>query len=568
MASAESRMQRPCQPLSTTLKNDCRVPRQHSLKKRFFASIGLLIALFLILAAGAVWQLMATNARIARTVELHGQRSDHAHRLNASFLDWSGQLRALLVFSDPEDVKAQLVSLQAAQARYKEIEQQLSNSLKQDSSGATHARELLAQIISVRESVSPAYDAAVQSAMGGAGVEGALAVLLPAEAAEIRWRELTSAMVDLAWQDNLAELELARQTLRQSIVALLATTVAAIVFALVMASSLIKRMTRPVNEVVQVAERIADGHLNTSIPRQETVEFDRLSAAMAAMQQRLRTTVLALRTSSDSVHGASREIQAGSLNLSERTEQASIRLQNTASALQKLGDAVRTSADSARFASALAGGGRHEAKLGDEAVGRLDAQMQHIAVTAKRITEIVEVIDGIAFQTNVLALNASVEASRAGENGRGFAVVAAEVRLLAKRAGEAAGQIRALSADTAASIEAGATSVAEAGRTVTRLLETTTGVARKIESIADASAQQSDLLSSIDEDISQLDGATHQNAALAEQLAAAASSLQSRSNGLQVMMTGFTVGDENTEKVEPTQRVNIFSSGTTEQVES
>jgi len=260
------------------------------------------------------------------------------------------------------------------------------------------------------------------------------------------------------------------------------------------------------------------------------------------MQDRLRTSVRALARSADSVQGASREIGAGSQHLSDRAEHAASRLAETASAVRGLRTTLAESVGAAREASALAGGAQRGAQQGHAAVALLVAQMQSIEATAKRITEIVEAIDGIAFQTNVLALNASVEAARAGDHGRGFAVVASEVRELARRAAEAAGQIRRLSAETSTRIGEGAASVADVDSTVNQLVETARGVAQTIEGIATTTARQSEVLGRIDDTVLQLDSTTQQNSALAEQLTATALSLQERAAELQDIIAGFHAG--------------------------
>jgi methyl-accepting chemotaxis protein len=519
-----------------------------SVRWRLQLGFGLLVALLVALAAGSVWQLRSMGLQIERIVEGHNHRSDLAHRLNAAQLEWMERLRALLTVSDPEDQKAQQTELLAAQRRYVDAETALAKALTDGSDGAAALQDQLKEVQGLREAISPAYDAATRSALNGAGTEGALALLLPAEATEVRWRQQIGAMVDAAADASRAEFEAARRRQRVAMLAVAGTAAAAVLVALVMAASLVRSITRPVSAAVFMAEAIAQGRLDGHVEVQRHDEFGRLATAMATMQQRLRDSVLALRQSSDAVLYASNEIGAGSRHLSTRTEQAAAQLDATNASVQRLTEALASSVQAARSASTLAGSARSEAQQGDAAVARLMAQMQHVAVVAQRITEIVKVIDGLAFRTNLLALNASVEAARAGEQGRGFAIVAAEVRALAQQSAEAAGQIRALSDETSSSITQGALSVREAGATVNRLVETADAVARTIEGVATTSAQQSDVLTRVDGTLVQLDSATQQNSALAEELAAAAMSLQGRAQELRAAMGGFHLGG--TEEVE------------------
>ncbi len=515
--------------------------RQLGVRQRLLLGVGSMIALLLVLVGGAVWQLREMSLQLHTIVQGHGHRGELAHELHAAQLKWMERLRALLVVSDAEDLKAQLGELKAAERHYREAEAAFAEAVR-DTPALEAMRTQLGEVVKLREATAPAYESATKSMLTGVGTEGALALLLPAETAEARWRELIGSLVQTASRAIQTEFDEATRRQRLATVGLSAVAAVAIAAALVMAVGLVRGITRPIAAAVTVAEGIAQGRLDEPIDVGRSDEFGRLAVAMAAMQDRLRTSVRALRHSADSVQGASREIGAGSQHLSDRAELAAGRLAETASAVRGLRTTLADSVGAAREASALAGGAQRGAQQGHAAVARLVAQMQSIEAAARRITEIVEVIDGIAFQTNVLALNASVEAARAGDHGRGFAVVASEVRELARRAAEAAGQIRRLSAETSTSIGQGAASVADVDSTVNQLVETARGVAQTVEGMANTTAQQSEVLARINDTVLQLDGTTQQNAALAEQLTATAMALQDRAGELQEIIAGFQVG--------------------------
>ncbi len=501
-----------------------------SLRRRMALSFGALVAMLLLLEASALWQMRELSQQLSRIVEIHNARAELAHRLHAAQLDWMGQLRALVVLTEPEDLKAQQAALREAHQRYGEAEQALAVALAD--SDAAPLQERLADIVRLRTEVEPALESTARTANAGMGPEAALALLIPAEGAAQRWRELIDGIVVQAGEANRAEYAAAQSRQHWAMAASAAVAVAAWLLATVMALALMRSVTRPLAEAVAVAERIAEGQLDSPVRLDRRDEFGRLLQAIATMQQRLREMVSGLQDSGRAVDGASAEIGVGSQELSMRTEQAAARLQQTATSLRALSQTVAQSAREAREASAQADAVREEAKLGHEAGTQVLRRMQDIADASRRITEIVGVIDGIAFQTNLLALNAAVEAARAGEQGRGFGVVAAEVRNLAGRAAEAAGQIRSLSAEVAASVEQGTHGAEQAGATVGRLAAAATRVAQTMQAMAEAASVQTTGLQEVDRAVAELDRSTQHNAALAEQLASATSGLKDQAGAL------------------------------------
>ncbi|SFD92497.1 methyl-accepting chemotaxis protein [Paracidovorax konjaci] len=291
-------------------------------------------------------------------------------------------------------------------------------------------------------------------------------------------------------------------------------------------------ITRPIREAVGVAQGVAAGDLTMAIAPRGRDEAGQLMEALAGMRDSLSDVVGGVRANAQSVATASAEIEQGNIDLSSRTEEQASALEQTAASMEQLGSTVRQNSDNAHQASALAQDAASAAARSGEAVGTMVGTMHQIDDASRRISDIIGLIDGIAFQTNILALNAAVEAARAGEQGRGFAVVASEVRSLAQRSASAAKDIKELIATSARRVQDGSQQAEQAGAAVQSAMELIQKVASIVSEISIATREQSDGVSQVGEAVVQMDQTTQQNAALVEQSAAAASSLKAQAEHL------------------------------------
>ena len=304
---------------------------------------------------------------------------------------------------------------------------------------------------------------------------------------------------------------------------------------------LVRTIINPVKSLIGMAETIAEGDLTHEVRVDRGDELGKLQQALSDMRSELADMVTKANQGADSVQTAAAEIASGNLDLSQRTETTAAHVQQTNSAITELGVAVRHSAESASTANQLAQQAAQVAQRGGEVVGQVVETMQQINTSSKKISDIIGVIDGIAFQTNILALNAAVEAARAGEQGRGFAVVAGEVRSLASRSAEAAKEIKSLIGASVERVETGTRLVADAGSTMQELVGNVNRVSDVIGEISASTAEQTEHLAGVGESMVQLDQMAQSNAALVEEGAAAAESLKDQAVKLHALVSKYRV---------------------------
>ncbi|MDM7482105.1 MAG: methyl-accepting chemotaxis protein [Halomonas sp.] len=330
----------------------------------------------------------------------------------------------------------------------------------------------------------------------------------------------------------------------------IAVIIVALLTIVLVRMAMVRSIVKPLDEAVVHFERIAENNLSTRVDLRGSNEIGKLFSAMQRMQNGLAATVATVRDSSGSIYIGAREIAGGNADLSSRTEQQAASLQETAASMEQLTQTVKQNADNARQASTLANDASGKAVEGGDVVDQVISTMHGISSSSQQVADIINVIDSIAFQTNILALNASVEAARAGEQGRGFAVVASEVRNLASRSAEAAKEIKRLIDASTAQVNEGSQLVEKAGATMREVVGSVRRVTDIMDEISAASQEQSAGIEQVNQAVAQMDEVIQQNAALVQEASAAASSLEEQAERLEGVVAAFRL-EQGSERRQP-----------------
>ena len=320
----------------------------------------------------------------------------------------------------------------------------------------------------------------------------------------------------------------------------LVTLIIGISLSILVTKSILKDLGGEPSYAIKVAQTIAAGDISQRVKFKEG-DNSSVLYNLCIMRKGLQSMVGEVRAGADSIRNAAVEIAQGNQDLSNRTESQASSLEETTVAMQELNDTVNRNAQSTMHAQKLVNSTVKTANEGEKVFTEVVDNISQIKDSSKKISEIIAVIDSIAFQTNILALNAAVEAARAGEQGRGFAVVASEVRNLAQRSASAAKEIKGLIGDSVEKVEKGVGLVNKASLTITEMLTNIESVSEVVNNISSASKEQALSIGEVAKAVEQMDNTTQQNAALVEEAAAASDMLQNQTQHMTQLVDKFII---------------------------
>ena len=498
---------------------------------RLALGFSLLIALMLGLTAIGINRVANINGSLTTIGDLNSVKQRYAINFRGSVHDRAIALRDVTLVATQEQVRAEVDLIDKLAGNYAQSAAPLDKMFAATAVSAEE-RAALEQIKAVEARALPLTAKVIALRTADQREEATSLLLEQARPAYVEWLASINRLIDLEEAKNKAESANARAVAQGFSVLMLVLSATAIVAALATAWLITRSVTRPIHRAASAAKTMATGDLAAPIGTRRGDETGQMLLALEALRSSFRTVLADVRHSAEAVARAGSDISSSTQDAAARTENQASALERTAASMEQLGSTVHQNADNAKQANQLAVKACAVATEGGEVVAKVIGTMKEINASSQKISDIIGVIDSIAFQTNILALNAAVEAARAGEQGRGFAVVASEVRSLAGRSAEAAREIKGLISSSVERVAQGSALVDKAGATMTEIVSAIRHVTDIVADISAASVEQAAGVAQVGEAIVQIDQATQHNAALVGQMAAAAGDMRDQSQRL------------------------------------
>ncbi len=502
---------------------------------------GLVLALLIVSSTLAYWAMLRQNTSLDTIVEVRAARIKEATGLAAEAQLAHARSYQLLTWISASVSQGRVAALEAEiHRRHAALDLRFARLAGQRAPGSVE-RRLLEQA----EAAHARSARAVLEVIELAGGDHSIAANAMVRAEQAFERTALRLEQLAAHERELSEAAARRAAGDFSVIKLLMPVLvgASILLSLAITVAVRRSLLAQVSAIGEAALDLASGNLTVPARRYGGDEIADTSRTLDAGIRTLNLTLKEILDSARSIDAASRDIALGNATLSDRADRQASSIEQTSATMEELSATVSQNAGHALAANRLAASASSIAAKGGDVIERLVRTMGTIRGGSQRVVDIVGVIDRLAAQTNMLAINAAVEAGRAGEQGAAFATVAGEVRLLAQRSGAAARQIRALVEQSLAQIDGGSAAAAEAGYSMADIVSSVRRVGDMISQISDASAEQASGILDVNCAIVQMDQMTRQNSALVEQAAAAAAGLQAQALGLSQAVASFKLDE-------------------------
>ena len=527
----------------------------YSIGTRLKVSFSILILFLCVVAVMGLNGLKEMESELDEIVNDNMAKLTHVNTMSENVHIVSRVVRSIVIINDPAKLEPEFKKITEARALYEEGEQAFLKLMDTEDE-----KKLMDQIHEAKLKTRELNNQVIELAKQNKDDEAAKLLLEVASPVSKQWQDGIDKMIALQEAMTVQDVKDAMALYHKARNFEIFFVVIAIAIAVWLSWVIVRSIVHPLNYAIKIAENVAAGDLSQKIENEHQDEIGQLLNALSSMVQTLSQIMAEIRASTEQITSAASEIATGNMDLSSRTEMQASSLEETASSMEEMTSTVKQNADNARQANQLSAAAADVAQKGGAMINQVVEVMGRINTSSQKISDIIGVIDGIAFQTNILALNAAVEAARAGEQGRGFAVVASEVRNLAQRSASAAKDIKDLIGESVAQVKEGTKVVDQSGENMAKIVTSIQHVSEVVSEISIASQEQSSGIDQINIAITQMDETTQQNAALVEEAAAAASSMDDQARALNALVEKFKLEDERGNTFRANANANANSS--------